>query len=61
MSDIDNFLTFTAPNAKGEVVIGIDRDGTGGVYGTIYIGKISTGGAVFDAQTLYDDGNIVAS
>jgi serralysin len=58
VSNIDNYLSFTAPNAKGEVVIGVDRDGLGGVYSTVYIGKISNGGAL-DVSDLYTNGQIV--
>jgi len=59
VSDIDNFVTFGAVNAKGEVGMLVDRDGAGGVYSAVAVAKFATGGTPLDAQVLYDNQQIL--
>ncbi len=59
VSDIDNFVTFGAINAKGEIGMLVDRDGLGGAFGAVGVAKLLTGGVALDAQTLYDSGQIL--
>lgn len=59
VSDINDFVTFTAPNGSGDVSMAIDRDGTGSTYSTGWAAKISTNGVALDTQTLIDSNQLI--
>ncbi|MCC6598989.1 MAG: tandem-95 repeat protein [Alphaproteobacteria bacterium] len=60
VSDINDFIRFDAPASKGDISVAVDRDGAGDAYSMSYIAKLSNPGEVLDAQTLLDNGNLIA-
>jgi serralysin len=60
VSDIDNFVSFAAPDSSGVLTMYVDRDGTGGAYNFTQVARITTGGASLNAETLHDNGNLIA-